>query len=63
MSLLMSLSEIIERCIKEHEILYQSECTTDFFLREVAGGESKNILTLGENEAFMRWLLLKGSMK
>lgn len=62
MSLFMSLSEIIEHCIKKHEFLKESETCIDFFLSDEVGNPSKNILALGDNEEFMRWLIHKKSM-
>ena len=62
MSLFMSLSKIIEYCINRHEFLKESETCTDFFLSDEVGNPSKNILALGDNEEFMRWLIHKKSM-
>jgi DNA modification methylase len=58
----MSLSEIIERCVKEHELFKKSEASADFFLSDEVGNNAENVLALGDNVEFMRWLLHKKSM-
>lgn len=63
MSLIKTLSETIERCVKEHESSKDKLQVEDFVVSDAVGISSENLLALGDNESFMKWLLYKKSME
>lgn len=62
MSLFITLAAIIERCTKEHALLKNKASAVNFLVSDVVGDQPGNILALGDNEQFMRWLLYEKSM-
>lgn len=62
MSLFMTLADIVERCTKAHALSKNEEEIVDFFVSDAVGNQPESILALGDNEAFMRWLLYEKSM-